>query len=180
VFLAATVLSTLMSVDRDRSVRLGIQILPAVLLYFLVAEHFDGSQDIRLLYLTFSAVGLVLASMVLWAAWHAIDANNVRGLISNLRMPLLVVPNDLTFLAIIAQCLILQCFLFLPQKLGKFLSFQNQWLMNLTPCDRLLARSVNEPHRSIRELAPSTGFSEYSVYYFWDICSPWKLFRLAL
>jgi hypothetical protein len=33
--------------------------------------------------------------------------------------------------------LILQSFLFLPQKCDKFLPFQNQWLMNLTPCDRL-------------------------------------------
>ena len=40
--------STLLSVDIGRSLRLGMQLLPAVLLFFLVTEHFDGPRDIRL------------------------------------------------------------------------------------------------------------------------------------
>jgi len=33
--------------------------------------------------------------------------------------------------------LIFQCFLFLLLKQGKFLRLENQWVVNLTPCDRL-------------------------------------------
>jgi O-antigen ligase len=99
-FLAVTALSTLLSIDIVRSVRLSTPLLPAVLLFFLVAEHFDGPRDIRLLYLTFSLVGLGLASALLGAAWHTNNINNLR--VSSFGVPLLVVPNDLTFLALIA------------------------------------------------------------------------------
>ena len=100
VFLAETAVSTLLSVDIGRSLRLGMQLLPAVLLFFLVTEHFDGPRDIRLLYLTFSMLGIVLASRMLWVAWHANGTINLR--VTRLGIPLLVDPNDLTFLAIIA------------------------------------------------------------------------------
>ena len=100
VFLAETAVSTLLSVDIDRSVRLGLQILPAALLFFLVTEHFDGPRDIRFLYLTFSMLAVVLASKMLWVAWHANSPVNLR--VTSLGIPLLVVPNDLTFLALIA------------------------------------------------------------------------------
>jgi O-antigen ligase len=100
VFLAETTVSTLLSVDIGRSIRLGMQILPAALLFFLVAEHFDGSRDIRLLYLTLSMLGIVLASKMLWVAWDANGTVNLR--VTRLGIPLLVDPNDLTFLAILA------------------------------------------------------------------------------
>jgi O-antigen ligase len=100
VFLAETVVSTLLSVDIGRSIRLGMHLLPAVLLFFLIAEHFDGLQDIRLLYLTFSLLGIVLASKMLWAAWHTHSTVHLQ--VTKLGIPLLVAPNDLTFLAIIA------------------------------------------------------------------------------
>src|ERR671935_2439647 len=61
VFLVETAVSTLLSVDVSRSIRLGMQLLPAALLFFLVAEHFDGPRDICLLYLTFSILGIILA-----------------------------------------------------------------------------------------------------------------------
>jgi hypothetical protein len=35
----------LLSVGIGRSVLLGMQLLPAVLLFFLVAEHFHGPQE---------------------------------------------------------------------------------------------------------------------------------------
>src|SRR5882724_1077527 len=100
VFLSETAVSTLLSVDIGRSTRLGMQLLPAVLLFFLVTEHFDGPQDIRLLFMTFSMLGVVLASRMLWVAWHANGTVYLR--VSSLGVPLLVVPNDLTFLALIA------------------------------------------------------------------------------
>jgi len=100
VFLAETLVATLLSVDIGRSVRLGMQLLPAVLLFFLVTEHFDGPRDIRLLYLTFSMLGIVLASKMLWVAWHAHGTVGLR--VTKLDIPLLVDPNDLTFLALTA------------------------------------------------------------------------------
>jgi O-antigen ligase len=85
-----------------------MQIIPAALLFFLVTEHFDGPRDIRLLYVTFSMLGVVLASKMLWAAWHANGTVNLR--VTRLGIPLLVDPNDLTFLAIIAPLsLVLLC-----------------------------------------------------------------------
>jgi O-antigen ligase len=100
VFLAETAVSTLLSVDISRSIRLGMQLLPAALLFFLITEHFDGPRDIRLLYLTLSILGVVLASRMLWNAWHAHGTVHLR--VTRLGIPLLVDPNDLTFLAIIA------------------------------------------------------------------------------
>ena len=43
-----------------------------------------------------------------------------------------------------AKCLIFQCFLFLLLKQGKFLRLENQWVVNLTPCDRLPQKSDKE------------------------------------
>jgi O-antigen ligase len=99
-FLAVTAISTLLSVDIGRSIRLSTPFLPAALLFFLLAEHFDGPRDIRLLYLTFSLLGIVLASKMLWVAWQAHGTQYPR--VSSLGVPLLVVPNDLTLLALIA------------------------------------------------------------------------------
>jgi O-antigen ligase len=100
VFLSETAVSTLLSVDIGRSIRLGIQLLPAALLFFLVTEHFEGPRDIRFLYLMFSILGIALASRMLWVAWHANGTVNLR--VTRLGIPLFVVPNDLTFLALIA------------------------------------------------------------------------------
>ena len=100
-FLSATALSTLVSEDIGRSVRFGTSFLPAMLLFFVVAEHCAGTRHIRLLYLTLSAVGLGLASTLLWAAWHG-PTKDLNALVSSLRIPILIVPNDLTFLAVIA------------------------------------------------------------------------------
>src|SRR5262249_42703886 len=100
VFLAATALSTLFSVDIGRSIRLGMHLVPGLLLFFLVTEYLDGPRDIRFVYLAFSALGVVLASRMLWVAWKATSVADLR--VTRLRIPLLVDPNDLTFLAIIA------------------------------------------------------------------------------
>src|SRR4029077_13847403 len=108
VFLAETAVSTLLSVDIGRSIRLGMQILPAVLLFFLITEHFDSPRDIRLLYLTFSMLGIVLAFRMLWGAWLANGTVHIR--VTRLGIPLLVDPNDLTLLAIIVPLsLVLLC-----------------------------------------------------------------------
>ena len=85
VFLAETAVSTLLSVDIGRSIRLGMQILPAALLFFLITEYFDGPRDIRLLYLTFSILGIVLASKMLWVAWHTPSRDDCPSVVPHLR-----------------------------------------------------------------------------------------------
>jgi len=106
VFLGATGLSILVSDDVGRSVRLSAPLLPATLLFFLVADHFAGTRDLRFLYLTFSAVGLWLASVVVWAGWGGaawtLDHWGLRRLVLAIGNPILVVPNDITLLAVIA------------------------------------------------------------------------------
>lgn len=101
VFLGATGLSILVSEDFGRSLRLSAPLVPAALLFFLIAEHFDSIQDTRLLYLTFSLVGLGLACMLLWAAWKN-GKVEPDVWVSNVRSPILLVKNDVTFLAVVA------------------------------------------------------------------------------
>jgi O-antigen ligase len=102
VFLAATAVSILMSVDFGRSLRLSTPFLPAGLLFFVAASHWEGTQAIRRLYLVLSAVGLGLAATVLWGAWTAPHGLRLHALVPRLGIPMLVVPNDLTVLAVIA------------------------------------------------------------------------------
>jgi O-antigen ligase len=102
VFLAATAVSTLVSVDFGRSLRLSTPFLPAGLLFFVAASHWEGTQAIRRLYLVLSVVGLGLAATVLWGAWMAPYGLRLHALVPRLGVPMLVVPNDLTILAVIA------------------------------------------------------------------------------
>ena len=100
-FLSATALSTLVSEDIGRSLRLSAPFLPGVLLFFLVAEHFTSPQDTRLVYITFSLVGRGLASILLWFAWkNGGPIGNAK--IPDVGIPILVVRNDVTFLALVA------------------------------------------------------------------------------
>jgi len=101
VFMVTTGLSILMSEDVGRSVRLSAPLLPGVLLFFIVAERFEGTHGIRILYLTFSAVGLGLACVLLWTAWVN-GGLDPEAWVSKVGSPLLVVKNDVTFLAVVA------------------------------------------------------------------------------
>jgi O-antigen ligase len=102
VFLASVGLSTLVSADLGRSVRLSAALLPGILLFLVIADHFEGLWELRLLYVTCSAVALALAGVVLWAAWQWTGGRSTRALVASLGIPILVVPNDLTFLAVVA------------------------------------------------------------------------------
>jgi len=94
-------ISILFSGDAGRSLRLSAPLLPAVLLFFLIAEYFDSYKDIWLLYLTFALVSLGLSTLLLGAVW----INKVSDpfvWVFSVGSPILVVKNDVTFLAIIA------------------------------------------------------------------------------
>lgn len=99
MFFLATVVSVLLSEDRGRSVRLTAPLLPAGLLYVLVAEHFDGVRALRRLYISLSVIGLVLGCTVLGTLWRH---GGVLGPMSAVGLPLLVEDNDTALLAILA------------------------------------------------------------------------------
>jgi O-antigen ligase len=103
-FLVSVGLSTLMSEDIGRSLRLSAALVPSILVFVLVKDHLDGVQQIRLLYLMCSTVALVLAVLVLWAAaLHGRESGGIWAVLSpSLGVPILVVRNDITFLAVLA------------------------------------------------------------------------------
>jgi len=99
-FLIVTTISILASEDLGRSIRMAVPLLPALLLFFLIAGIFQGTKDIRLLYFTFSIVALWLALILLLASWKN-SAMEPFAWISIIGNPVLVVKNDVTFFAII-------------------------------------------------------------------------------
>ena len=122
IFLAATALSTMRSEDPGRSLRLSAPLLPALLLFLVIADHFQGLRHTRHLYLAFSAAGLGISLEVLWSAWRRDWAipPGWQNWMSDLRSPLLVVPNDTVFLAVVAPLSL--ALLFCAGKAGKVLS----------------------------------------------------------
>ena len=100
-FLAATVLSILTSTDTGRSLRLSAPLLPAAFLYFVIAEHFHPTRHTRFLYLTFSAVALGVASVLL-GHWWMKGGRAPSDVVAGVGIPILVVPNDVTFLSLVA------------------------------------------------------------------------------
>ncbi len=101
LFVVATGTSTLVSEDISRSLQLSAALLPALLLFVVIAQHLERTRDTQFLYLTFSAAGLGLAFSVLWTAWGN-DWRAGSQLIWSMQHPTLAVANDLTFLAVIA------------------------------------------------------------------------------
>ena len=78
-----------------------IILIPAALIFFLVAQHFTRLTDIRRLYFTFSAVAIGLAALVL-ANTDWMDDRSTRAIVYATESPALKVPNDIAFLAVIA------------------------------------------------------------------------------
>jgi hypothetical protein len=101
VFLLVWAVSVLASSQPEQSLALSAPILPAALLFVLIANHFTTPSHVRSLYLTFSLVSLGASALLLWNAWlDGWVSPNVWVLHAG--TPLLVVGNDVTFLALIA------------------------------------------------------------------------------
>jgi O-antigen ligase len=101
LFLVVAGLSILLSEDVGRSLRLSAPLIPAVLLFFLIYEYFEDARDLRHLYACLTIVALGLAVVLLWTVlgapgWHT------RSLIQEVGSPILIVPHDVAFLAVIA------------------------------------------------------------------------------
>jgi O-antigen ligase len=100
IFVILSFLSVLISIHPPSSFSLTLPLIPAILIYFLIVELFNV-KHIRLLYLAFSIVAIVISIIVLMAFFKS-TANYQATWITEAKHPLLVVPNDLIFLSLIA------------------------------------------------------------------------------
>jgi O-antigen ligase len=99
--LAAVMLSTLVSTDVRRSLQLSAPLLPGVLLFFIVAEHFPCIEALYWLYLTRALLGLVLSLQLLRIVeWIGVGDPGVW--VTAAHIPILLTPNDVTFLAVLS------------------------------------------------------------------------------
>jgi O-antigen ligase len=101
IYLVTTGISIFSSYDVGRSIQLSLPLLPAVLLFFLIAGYFNGTKDIRLLFFTFSLVALGISSVLLWAVCMN-KGMNPSTWVTGVGSTILVVKNDVTFLAVLA------------------------------------------------------------------------------
>jgi O-antigen ligase len=100
-FVAVMIVSSVLSDDVARSLRLGIPVLPSLLLFVLIAGYFDDDRDLRLLYLAYTGVAAWLGlTIVVRAASHR--GSDPTALMALVGSPLLVVPNDVALLAVLA------------------------------------------------------------------------------
>lgn len=105
LFLIAMAGSILFSMNWSRSFNTSVTFLPALLIYFMIVEHFTSNKEIRLLYFCFSATALGISIAALYyAGGHDFEINSHRGAHALARTfsYIIVSRNDLTFLSIMA------------------------------------------------------------------------------
>ncbi len=100
-FLTSVGASILLSINIRASVYISASLLPASLIYFLIAGQFDRFRQVRILFASFSAISLVISLFLIMQALTNIQMFP-RDWISDFTSPILVVPNDAAFLAVIA------------------------------------------------------------------------------
>jgi O-antigen ligase len=98
-FLLLTGLSIFLSVDRSRSLELSASWIPGVLLFVVIAERLRSAEDLKAVYACFALVGLALAIALLAGRW--VYGADSHAWLQGLGLPVLVVPNDCHFLALI-------------------------------------------------------------------------------
>lgn len=101
VFAIGVGLSLLISPDKAHSLRLSAPLLPAGLLFFLIAERCRTYQHTRLIFAAFSGLSVGLASSVLWAVSRSTSLSP-EAWVSEVRSPILITPNDIILLAVVA------------------------------------------------------------------------------
>jgi O-antigen ligase len=88
------------SADPKASFRLSAPLVPAILVYYLISTHVRWVGSLRLVYLAISALALALATVLLWTAWRFPWTSTYRWA-ARLGSPMIVVPNDFTFVALV-------------------------------------------------------------------------------
>jgi O-antigen ligase len=116
-FVGATAVALFESTDVSHSLQLSAALLPGLLLFFLIAEHFPDLRATWLLYLTCSALSLGLAAALLWGVWQAGGRPPSTEMVLAVGSPILLVPNDAAFLAVLAP-LSLATFSERPRSIG--------------------------------------------------------------
>ena len=100
LFLVSTGVSIFLSVDPGRSLELSASWIPGVLLFVVIAERLREEKDLRALYACLSWVALALSLALLVGRWsYGPDAHSW---LLEMGLPVLVVPNDIHFLALLA------------------------------------------------------------------------------
>lgn len=101
ILLTVMGLATLMSVDPARSLRLSTPLMPGVLLFLVIGSSLSDLNSLRRLYLVFSLAAAGIAAMVLRVAITS-DSPVPTVWMEEVGGTILVVPNDLTLLSLIA------------------------------------------------------------------------------
>ena len=100
LFLVSTGLSIFFSVDPARSLELSASWIPGVLLFVVIAERLREEKDFRALYACLSSVALALSLALLVGRWSF--GPDAHSWLLEMGLPVLVVPNDIHFLALLA------------------------------------------------------------------------------
>jgi O-antigen ligase len=101
LFVVSFTLSTTVSVDVTRSLSLSVPLLPAGLVFFLIAGQFRSLAQVRITLFSFSIVSVVVPVLLILKV-IADPGGNPSAWIGSLGSPFFVVPNDLLFLSITA------------------------------------------------------------------------------
>ncbi len=100
IFVLLSFLSVLLSIDFKTSLEPTLLMVPTLIIYFLIVELFN-IKLVKLLYLTFSIVAIII-SITLLQVFFDSHAHSRFVWIAEAKHPLLVVPNDLIFISLIA------------------------------------------------------------------------------
>ncbi len=103
IFLSSMALSILFSTNVSKSLNASVSVLPALLIYFLIVEHFNDEEDIQRLYISFTLTALFISIGVIYHAYlngFKIGSNSEAHALAGAFSYIIVSRNDLVFLAL--------------------------------------------------------------------------------
>ena len=100
-FVVSVGASTFVSINATWSLFLSVSLLPAGLIYFLVAGQFYSFRHVRMLFVSFATLSFAISVLLIIQALRNLDGNPTKW-ISDFASPILVVPNDIALLAVIS------------------------------------------------------------------------------
>ncbi len=100
-FVVSVGASTFVSIHTTWSLYLSASLLPAGLVYFLIAGQFESFRQLRMVFVSFATISFAISLFLITRALTNLDGNPTKW-ISDFASPILVVPNDIAFLAVIS------------------------------------------------------------------------------